>query len=74
MTPLGCGVSPAWRALVEGRCGVRALAPSDLRMDGFDEAAVAHTYDQLPSKVAAAVPRGKEEGEFDEDAWIQSKV
>uniref|UniRef100_A0A6V7PKN8 beta-ketoacyl-[acyl-carrier-protein] synthase I n=1 Tax=Ananas comosus var. bracteatus TaxID=296719 RepID=A0A6V7PKN8_ANACO len=73
VTPLGCGVGPAWRALVEGRCGVRALAPSDLRMDGFDEAAVAHTYDQLPSKVAAAVPRGKEEGEFDEDAWIQSK-
>ncbi|XP_072963845.1 3-oxoacyl-[acyl-carrier-protein] synthase, mitochondrial [Typha angustifolia] len=73
VTPLGCGVESTWLHLVEGRCGVRALAPGDLRMEGFDEAVVMHTYEQLASKVAAVVPCGKEEGEFDEEVWVQSK-
>lgn len=74
VTPLGCGLGPTWSRLVEGQCGVRAITADDLRMDGFDEAAVAHTYEQLSSKVAAVVPRGKGEGEFDEEVWLQSKV
>lgn len=52
---------------------MRAISAGDLRMEGFDEAAVAHTYEQLASKVAAVVPRGKEESEFDEEIWLQSK-
>lgn len=74
VTPLGCGVGETWRRLVDERCGVRALTPADLRMDGFDEATVMHTYDQLTSKVAAIVPCGKGEGKFDEEQWLQSKV
>ncbi|KAH0451858.1 hypothetical protein IEQ34_019157 [Dendrobium chrysotoxum] len=72
-TPLGCGVDTTWRRLLEGRCGVRKLSLSDLRMEGFDEATIMHTYDQLASKVVAAVPCGKEEGEFDEKRWLQTK-
>uniref|UniRef100_A0A804I091 beta-ketoacyl-[acyl-carrier-protein] synthase I n=1 Tax=Musa acuminata subsp. malaccensis TaxID=214687 RepID=A0A804I091_MUSAM len=73
VTPLGCGVGETWRRLVDERCGVRALTPADLRMDGFDEATVMHTYDQLTAKVAAIVPCGKGEGKFDEEQWLQSK-
>ncbi|MQL84259.1 hypothetical protein Taro_016754 [Colocasia esculenta] len=73
VTPLGCGVETAWSRLVEGRCGVRALAPADLKMSGADERTVMHTYDQLASKVAAVVPCGEEEGEFDEELWIRSQ-
>ncbi|CAL9079316.1 unnamed protein product [Musa textilis] len=73
VTPLGCGVGETWRRLVDERCGVRALTPADLRMDGFDEATVMHTYDQLTSKVAAIVPCGKGAGKFDEEQWLQSK-
>lgn len=74
ITPLGCGVETTWRRLVEGQCGVRALSPADLRMDNFDEATVMHTYDQLTSKVAAIVPCGNGQGQFDEQLWLQSKV
>ncbi|PKA66311.1 3-oxoacyl-[acyl-carrier-protein] synthase, mitochondrial [Apostasia shenzhenica] len=73
VTPLGCGVEATWRRLVEGGCGVRALSLLDLKMEGFDEATVMQTYEQLASKVVAAVPCGKEVGEFDENRWLQSK-
>ncbi|KAJ1703462.1 hypothetical protein LUZ63_003241 [Rhynchospora breviuscula] len=73
VTPLGCGVEPTWRRLIEGKCGIRAIGPEDLRIDGVDEATLAYTYEQLPSKVAAVMPRGKGQGEFDEEAWLQSK-
>ncbi|KAM0932342.1 putative beta-ketoacyl-[acyl-carrier-protein] synthase I [Dioscorea sansibarensis] len=73
VTPLGCGVGPTWSRLIDGRCGIRALSPADLKMDGFDETMVMHTYEQLSSKVAAVVPCGKEEGEFDEETWVRSK-
>lgn len=58
---------------MEGRCGVRELSPADLRMDGFDDTTVMHTYEQLVSKVVAAVPCGTEDGEFDEERWLQTK-
>jgi 3-oxoacyl-[acyl-carrier-protein] synthase II len=74
VTPLGCGVELTWRRLIEGKCGIRAIRPEDLRIDGVDEATSAYTYEQLSSKVAAAVPRGTGEGEFDEEARLQAKV
>lgn len=74
VTPLGCGVERSWSRLVDGQCGIRALVLADLKMDGFDEATVMHTYEQLASKVAAIVPCGKGDGEFDEEQWLQSKV
>ncbi|KAG0497835.1 hypothetical protein HPP92_002211 [Vanilla planifolia] len=74
VTPLGCGVGTVWRRVMEGCCGVRALSPTDLQMEGFGEATVMHAYEQLSSKVVATVPRGKEEGEFDEEKWLQSKT
>ncbi|KAJ3679048.1 hypothetical protein LUZ60_017059 [Juncus effusus] len=73
VTPLGCGVEPTWRRLLAGECGVRAIGPEDLRMDGLDQATLAYTYDQLPSKVAAVVPRGKGKEEFNEEALLQSR-
>ncbi|KAG1364256.1 3-oxoacyl-[acyl-carrier-protein] synthase, mitochondrial [Cocos nucifera] len=73
VTPLGCGVERTWSRLVDRQCGIRALVPADLTMDGFDEATVMYTYEQLASKVAAIVPCGKEDGEFVEEQWLQSK-
>ncbi|KAK1297550.1 hypothetical protein QJS10_CPB15g01520 [Acorus calamus] len=73
VTPLGCGVGTAWRRLVEGRCGVRSVTPADLKMGGFEAEVVAHAFEQLTSKVAAIVPCGDKEGEFDEDKWLRSK-
>ncbi|KAG6478261.1 3-oxoacyl-[acyl-carrier-protein] synthase, mitochondrial-like isoform X1 [Zingiber officinale] len=73
ITPLGCGIETTWRRLVEGQCGIRALSPADLRMDSFDEATMMHTYEQLTSKVAAIVPCGNGQGQFDEQPWLQSK-
>ncbi|CAA6670148.1 unnamed protein product [Spirodela intermedia] len=73
VTPLGCGVGTAWSRLVDGQCGIRALSPEDLRMNGADEKTLVHTYEQLPSKVAAVVPCGNEEGEFNEDISLLSQ-
>ncbi|KAL6604498.1 hypothetical protein ACP70R_042925 [Stipagrostis hirtigluma subsp. patula] len=70
VTPLGRGVGPTWDRLVGGGCAVRALAAEDLRLPG-DSAAAGRTLEQLPSKVVAAVPRGKGEDEFDEEAWAK---
>lgn len=59
---------------MDGQCGIRALSPGDLRMNGADEKTIVHTYEQLPSKVAAVVPCGNEEGEFNEDISLLSQV
>ena len=48
VTPLGVGVAPVWRRLVDGACGVRNLP----------------ALHGLPSEVAAPVPRGEGEAEF----------
>ena len=68
VTPLGRGVGSTWDRLVAGDCAVRALAAEDLRLSGD---AAERTLGQLPSRVAAAVPRGKGEAEFDEEAWTK---
>lgn len=74
VTPLGCGVETTWKRLIEGDCGIRALTPQDLKMNGFDTETQSYTYDQLTSKVAAIVPCGTNPGEFNEDLWFNSKV
>ncbi|MCH8808302.1 MAG: beta-ketoacyl-ACP synthase II [Proteobacteria bacterium] len=57
VTPLGSGVEPVWRRLIDGRSGLRAI-------QGFD------TTD-LPSKIAGQVPHGKTaEGYFDLDDHV----
>ncbi|GAB2215062.1 hypothetical protein Droror1_Dr00019436 [Drosera rotundifolia] len=73
VTPLGCGVETTWRRLIRGECGVWAIREEDLRMDGFDRETRDHVFDQLTSKVAAVVPVGEKEGEFDEGLWVNSK-
>uniref|UniRef100_A0ACD6ASD1 Uncharacterized protein n=1 Tax=Avena sativa TaxID=4498 RepID=A0ACD6ASD1_AVESA len=67
VTPLGRGVGTTWERLVAGDCAVRALAAEDLRLTGD----AAGTLEKLPSRVAAAVPRGKADNEFDEEAWTK---
>ncbi|AQK69582.1 hypothetical protein ZEAMMB73_Zm00001d015816 [Zea mays] len=68
VTPLARGVGATWDRLVAGRCAVRSLAAEDLR---FPEEAAGRTLEQLPSRVVAAVPRGKGEDEFAEDTWTK---
>lgn len=74
VTPLGCGVETTWGSLIEGRCGIRAITPEDIRMNSFDRETQLHTFDQLSSKVAAIVPCGTNPGEFNEALWLNSKV
>ncbi|XP_071903629.1 3-oxoacyl-[acyl-carrier-protein] synthase, mitochondrial-like isoform X2 [Coffea arabica] len=73
VTPLGCGVETTWKCLTAGQCGVRAITPEDLKMDGFDKDIQLLTFDQLASKVAAIVPCGSNAGEFNEALWLNSK-
>ncbi|XP_027167632.1 3-oxoacyl-[acyl-carrier-protein] synthase, mitochondrial [Coffea eugenioides] len=73
VTPLGCGVETTWKRLTAGQCGVRAITPEDLKMDGFDKDIQLLTFDQLASKVAAIVPCGSNAGEFNEALWLNSK-
>ena len=49
VTPLGVGVAPVWRRLLDGRSGVRNIP----------------ALHGLPSEVAAIVPRGDGDAEFD---------
>lgn len=74
VTPLGCGVETTWKRLIKGECGIRAVAPDDLKMSSFDESTKLHTFDQLSSKVAAFVPCGTNPGEFNDQVWLNSKV
>ncbi len=57
VTPLGSGVEPVWRRLVDGCSGLRAV-------QGFD-------VSELPSKVAGQVPYGDAaEGGFNPDDYV----
>ncbi len=57
VTPLGSGVEPVWRRLVDGRSGLRAI-------QSFDTS-------DLPSKIAGQVPLGETaEGHFNPDDHV----
>jgi 3-oxoacyl-[acyl-carrier-protein] synthase II len=57
VTPLGSGVEPVWRRLVDGRSGLRAI-------QSFDTSG-------LPSKIAGQVPHGETaEGHFNPDDHV----
>ena len=58
--PLGLGVEPVWRRLIEGRSGISAIQNFDTK--------------DLPCKVAGQVPAGsRAEGGLDINEWIPTK-
>jgi 3-oxoacyl-[acyl-carrier-protein] synthase II len=60
VTPLGCGVEPTWRRILEGKSGAR-------KIDTFE-------VSDLPCKIACMVPRGDgSDGTFNPDQWMEPK-
>ncbi|HEX3953279.1 MAG TPA: beta-ketoacyl-ACP synthase II [Stellaceae bacterium] len=60
VTPLGIGLERVWGRLLEGESGIRAIQSFDVS--------------DLPSRVAAQVPRGdKSSGLFNADDWVPPK-
>ena len=60
VTPLGIGIEQVWRRLLAGESGIRAIQSFDVS--------------DLPSRVAAQVPRGdRESGLFNADDWVPQK-
>ena len=60
VTPLGIGLEEVWRRLVAGESGIRAIQSFDVS--------------DLPSRVAAQVPRGdRASGLFNADDWVPPK-
>jgi 3-oxoacyl-[acyl-carrier-protein] synthase II len=60
VTPLGCGVEPNWRRLIEGESGAAPI-------EAFD-------VSDLPCRIACSIPRAEgTEGAFDPDVWMDPK-
>jgi 3-oxoacyl-[acyl-carrier-protein] synthase II len=60
VTPLGCGVEPTWRRLLEGQSGAR-------KIESFD-------VSDLPAKIGCSIPRGdRADGAYDPDQWMEPK-
>ena len=59
VTPIGTGVELTWKRLLEGRSGASPIQKFDVS--------------DLPAKIAAQVPRGEGEGEFNYDDWVTPK-
>ena len=60
VTPLGCGVEPTWRRLLNGRSGAR-------KIESFD-------VSDLPAKIGCSIPRGdRAEGAYNPDQWMEPK-
>jgi len=59
VTPLGSGIEVPWKRMLEGQSG---LGP----MQGFET-------DDLPCRIAAHVPHGEAEGDFNSDAVMAAK-
>ncbi|OMP03162.1 hypothetical protein CCACVL1_02525 [Corchorus capsularis] len=47
VTPLGCGVETTWKHLIQGKCGIRAVTPEDLKMNAFDKETQMLTFDHI---------------------------
>jgi 3-oxoacyl-[acyl-carrier-protein] synthase II len=60
VTPLGCGVEPTWRRLLNGQSGAR-------KIESFD-------VSDLPAKIGCSIPRGDHaEGAYNPDQWMEPK-
>ena len=60
VSPLGCGVEPAWKRILNGESGARTIATFDVA--------------DLPCKIACQVPRGDgSDGTFNPDEWMEPK-
>ncbi|HWV97938.1 MAG TPA: beta-ketoacyl-ACP synthase II [Xanthobacteraceae bacterium] len=60
VTPLGCGVEPTWKRILNGESGAR-------KIDTFE-------VSDLPSQIACMVPRGDgSNGTFNADQWMEPK-
>jgi 3-oxoacyl-[acyl-carrier-protein] synthase II len=60
VTPLGCGVEPTWKRLLDGESGIRGIQSFDVS--------------DLPSKIGGLVPRGEtSSGSFNADDWVPPK-
>jgi 3-oxoacyl-[acyl-carrier-protein] synthase II len=60
VSPLGCGVEPSWKRLLNGESGAR-------RIETFD-------VSDIPTKIGCAIPRGDgSNGTFNPDQWMDPK-
>ena len=60
VSPLGCGVEPAWKRYAGGESGAR-------RIETFD-------VSDIPTKIGCAIPRGDgSDGTFNPDQWMDPK-
>ncbi|MDQ8729878.1 beta-ketoacyl-ACP synthase II [Bradyrhizobium sp. LHD-71] len=60
VSPLGCGVEPAWKRLLNGESGAK-------RIETFD-------VSDMPTKIGCVVPRGDgNDGTFNPDQWMDPK-
>src|SRR5207302_6839200 len=60
VTPLGIGLEQVWQRLLAGESGIRAIQSFDVS--------------DLPSRIAAQVPRGdRASGLFNADDWVPPK-
>ena len=60
VTPLGCGVEPSWKRLIDGQSGLQ-------KIDRFDAG-------DLPCQVAAQLPVGETaDGNWNPDDWMEKR-
>ena len=60
VTPLGCGVEPTWRRLLDGQSGARKIETFDVS--------------DLPAKIGCSIPRGdRADGAYNPDQWMEPK-
>lgn len=59
VSPLGVGVQHVWNRLIKGESGIRTITSFET--------------EDLPAKIAGQVPRGKNPGELDIEAYVSTK-
>jgi 3-oxoacyl-[acyl-carrier-protein] synthase II len=58
VTPLGCGVEPTWKRIINGESGLQPITAFDVS--------------DMPARVAAFIPR-EGEGAYNPDDWMEAK-